>query len=155
VARAFVGLGANLGDRAVTLRSALALLEAHEGVRVAGVSSFRETDPVGFVDQPPFLNAAVEVETALSPRDLMACLLEVERVLGRERTGPRFGPRTIDLDLLVYEDLEMDEPGLTIPHPRLHERAFALEPLHELDPGLVVPGRGPVSALLEALHSGA
>jgi 2-amino-4-hydroxy-6-hydroxymethyldihydropteridine diphosphokinase len=95
------------------------------------------------------------LETTLSPRELMACLLDVERELGRERTGPRFGPRTIDLDLLVYEGMEIDEPGLTVPHPRLHERSFVLEPLCELDPGLVVPGRGSVAALLEALHSGA
>lgn len=155
MARAFVGLGANLGDREAGLRSALALLDGRDEVHVAAVSTFRETDPVGYLEQPPFLNAAALVETTLSPRELMSCLLEVELELGRERSGPRFGPRTIDLDLLVYEGLEIDEPGLTVPHPRLHERVFALEPLHELDAELVVPGRGPVAALLDALHSGA
>jgi 2-amino-4-hydroxy-6-hydroxymethyldihydropteridine diphosphokinase len=155
VTRAFVGLGANLGDREATLRSALTLLDGRDGVRVTAVSAFRETEPVGYLEQPPFLNAAAVLETTLSPRELMACLLDVERELGRERTGPRFGPRTIDLDLLVYEGMEIDEPGLTVPHPRLHERSFVLEPLCELDPGLVVPGRGSVAALLEALHSGA
>lgn len=153
--RAFVGLGANLGDREETLRSALTLLDGRDGVRVTAVSAFSETEPVGYLEQPPFLNAAAVLETTLSPRELMACLLDVERELGRERTGPRFGPRTIDLDLLVYEGMEIDEPGLTVPHPRLHERSFVLEPLCELDPGLVVPGRGSVAALLEALHSGA
>lgn len=155
MARAFVGLGANLGDREAALRSALALLDVRDDVHVAAVSSFRETDPVGYLEQPAFLNAAALVETTLSPRELMSCLLEIEHALGRERSGQRFGPRTIDLDLLVYEGLEIDEPGLTVPHPRLHERAFALEPLHELDAALVVPGRGPVTALLEALHSDA
>jgi 2-amino-4-hydroxy-6-hydroxymethyldihydropteridine diphosphokinase len=155
VTRAFVGLGANLGDREETLRSALTLLDGRDGVRVTAVSAFSETEPVGYLEQPPFLNAAAVLETTLSPRELMACLLDVERELGRERTGPRFGPRTIDLDLLVYEGMEIDEPGLTVPHPRLHERSFVLEPLCELDPGLVVPGRGSVAALLEALHSGA
>jgi 2-amino-4-hydroxy-6-hydroxymethyldihydropteridine diphosphokinase len=151
VARAFVGLGSNLGDRADTLRRALEFLDAEAGIAVVAVSSFRETDPVGYLDQPPFLNAAAEVETELRPRDLLDRLLAVERSLGRVRAGPRFGPRTIDLDLLLYGDESLDEPGLAVPHPRLHERRFALEPLAELDAALVVPGRGPVTALLECL----
>jgi 2-amino-4-hydroxy-6-hydroxymethyldihydropteridine diphosphokinase len=153
VTRAFVGLGANLGQREATLRRALDLLMA-SGVDVIAVSSFRETEPVGYVDQPAFLNGAAAVETSRTPRELLDVLLAVERELGRTRDGPRFGPRTVDLDLLLYGDLELDEPGLTLPHPRLHERRFALEPLHELDPALVVPGRGPVSELLQELHSG-
>ena len=116
------------------------------------VSSFRETDPVGFLDQPRFLNAAAAIETDLEPRELLDELLGVERELGRTREGPRFGPRTIDLDLLLYGHEVVDEPGLRVPHPRLHERRFALEPLAELDPGLVVPGRGPVAALLAGLE---
>jgi 2-amino-4-hydroxy-6-hydroxymethyldihydropteridine diphosphokinase len=151
MARAYVGLGANLGRREANLKSALTLLGGEPGVEVVAVSSFRETEPVGFLDQPRFLNAAAAVETDLGPRELLECLLAVERALGRTREGRRFGPRTIDLDLLVYGDAVVREPGLEVPHPRLHERRFALEPLAELDPGLVVPGRGPVSALLAEL----
>jgi 2-amino-4-hydroxy-6-hydroxymethyldihydropteridine diphosphokinase len=119
---------------------------------VAAVSTLRETDPVGVVDQPRFLNGAAEVVTELLPRALLDALLDVERELGRERTV-RWGPRTVDLDLLVYGDLQLDEDGLTLPHPRLHERRFALEPLAELAPALVVPGRGPVEVLLAELDS--
>jgi 2-amino-4-hydroxy-6-hydroxymethyldihydropteridine diphosphokinase len=112
------------------------------------MSSIRETDPVGIVDQPPFLNAAIAIDTELEPRALLDLLLSIERELGRTRDGPRFGPRTIDLDLLLYGDEIVEEPGLTIPHPRLHERRFALEPLAELDPDLAVPEKGPVQALI-------
>jgi 2-amino-4-hydroxy-6-hydroxymethyldihydropteridine diphosphokinase len=152
VARAYVGLGANLGDREATLRRAVELLRAARGVEVVAVSSLRETEPVGVVDQPRFLNGAVALETELSPRELLETLLAVERDLGRVRGGERWGPRTVDLDLLVYGDLVVDEHGLHVPHPRLHERAFALEPLAELDPTLEIPGRGKVSALLAELH---
>jgi 2-amino-4-hydroxy-6-hydroxymethyldihydropteridine diphosphokinase len=149
VTRAYVGLGANLGDREATIRRALELLG--ERVRVVGVSSVRETAPWGYEDQPPFLNAAAAVDTELSARELLEALLDIERRLGRTRDGLRYGPRTIDLDLLLYGRETIEEPGLTVPHPRLHEREFALQPLCELDPGLSVPGRGPVSALLAAL----
>ena len=152
--RAFVGLGANLGDREATMRAALERLAGVDGVDVVAVSSFRETDPVGVVDQPRFLNAAAELATTLVPRELLDALLAVERSLGRTRDGARYGPRTIDLDLLLHGDEDVDEPGLTVPHPRLPERAFALEPLHELDPDLVVPGHGPVETLLRNLESG-
>jgi 2-amino-4-hydroxy-6-hydroxymethyldihydropteridine diphosphokinase len=112
-----------------------------------------ETEPVGYENQPRFLNAAARVETTRSPRELLALLLQVERELGRVRgEGPRYGPRTIDLDLLLYGDETIDEPGLEVPHPRMHERRFALEPLVELDPALGVPGRGRVSALLAELE---
>jgi 2-amino-4-hydroxy-6-hydroxymethyldihydropteridine diphosphokinase len=147
MAKVFVGLGSNLGDREGTILAALSRLDG-----VVAVSALRETDPVGFEDQPRFLNGVAALETELPPRALLDRLLEVERSLGRTREGPRFGPRTIDLDLLVYGDLELDEPGLTIPHPRLHERRFALEPLAELAPELVVPGRGPVRDLLAGLQ---
>jgi 2-amino-4-hydroxy-6-hydroxymethyldihydropteridine diphosphokinase len=151
MARAYVGLGANLGDREATIRRAVELLSAAPGVSLVGVSTLRETDPVGYLDQPPFLNGAAAVETELAPPELLAVLLEIERELGRRRDGARFGPRTIDLDLLVVDGYVADEPGLTVPHPRLHERRFALEPLAELDPALVVPGLGPVAALLARL----
>ena len=140
--RAYVGLGANLGDREGALRAALAALDATEGIEVVAVSTFRETDPVDYLDQPRFLNAAAALDTTLAPRELLDALLEVERSLGRTREGPRFGPRTIDLDLLLYGDESFDEPGLTVPHPRLHVRAFALEPLAELDPAWSSPGTG-------------
>jgi 2-amino-4-hydroxy-6-hydroxymethyldihydropteridine diphosphokinase len=152
MARAYVGLGANLGDREGALRAALTALGATAGVQVVAVSSFRETDPVGYLDQPLFLNGAAAVDTTLGPRELLDALLAVERSLGRTRDGPRFGPRTIDLDLLLYGDRSVDEPGLSVPHRRLHERAFALEPLAELDPGLVVPGHGPLKTLLRNLE---
>ena len=150
--RTYVGLGANLGDREATIRHAVVLLAEREGIEVLAVSALRETDPVGLEDQPRFLNGAAVLETTLGPRAMLETLLEVERMLGRTRDGPRFGPRTIDLDLLLYDDETLDEPGLTVPHPRLHERRFALEPLAELDPALAIPGRGRVSDLLARLH---
>jgi len=137
--RAYVGLGSNLGDRRVLLERALELLAAQPGLDVVAVSSFRETDPVGYVDQPRFLNGACAVETSLGPREVLERLLAVECELGRERAGPRYGPRTIDLDLLLYGQEQLDEHGLTVPHPRLAERSFALEPLVELDPDLSLP----------------
>lgn len=152
MARAFIGLGANLGDREAALQQALERLGAQRGVEVLAVSAFRETEPVGYAEQPPFLNAAAELETTLSPRALLDALLAAERALGRTRDGPRYGPRTIDLDLLLYDGAAVDEPGLTVPHPRLHERRFALEPLAELDPALVVPGHGRVTDLLTELE---
>ena len=151
--RAYVGLGSNLGDRERTLREALDALAAEPAVEVAAVSTLLETDPVGYLDQPRFLNGVAALETELPPRALLDLLLAVERRFGRERGGvPRQGPRTLDLDLLLYGEAEIDEPGLRIPHPRLHERAFVLRPLAELAPGLEVPRRGPVEALLAGLH---
>jgi 2-amino-4-hydroxy-6-hydroxymethyldihydropteridine diphosphokinase len=150
--RAYVGLGANLGDREATIRRAVELVGELDGVAVVGVSSLRETEPWGPVEQPRYLNGAVAVETDLPPRELLEALLDVERRLGRARDDEeRWGPRTIDLDLLLYGDLVLDEPGLDVPHPRLHERKFALEPLAELAPDALVPGRGTVAELLRAL----
>lgn len=148
--RAYVGLGANLGDREAAFREAIRLL----GDEVVAVSRLRETAPWGYEEQPPYLNGAVLLETSRSPRGLLERLLEIERELGRVRFGPRWGPRTLDLDLLLYGDEQVDEPGLVVPHPRLHERVFALEPLLDLDPELEIPGRGPVAALLAGLQSG-
>lgn len=149
MSRAYVGLGANLGDRETTIRRAVERLGAEPGIEVVAVSTLRETDPVGYANQPPFLNGAVAVETELEPRALLDRLLAVERELGRVRDeGLRYGPRTIDLDLLLYGDRILDEPGLAVPHPRLAERRFALEPLHELDPLLALPSGRRVADLL-------
>jgi 2-amino-4-hydroxy-6-hydroxymethyldihydropteridine diphosphokinase len=147
VTRAYVGLGANLGDREASIRTAAALLA------VRRLSTIRETEPWGNPDQPPFLNAVAELETGLAARELLDRLLGVETSLGRTREGPRWGPRTIDLDLLLYGSERLDEPGLTVPHPHLHERLFVLEPLAELEPALEVPGKGAVSDLLARLQS--
>ena len=143
--RAYIGLGSNLGDREATMRAAVAALPG-----VLAVSTLRETEPVGVTDQPAFLNGAAAVETELTPRELLETLLAIERALGRERRE-RWGPRTIDLDLLLYGAETVDEPGLTVPHPHLHERRFALEPLAELDPELEIPGRGRIRDLLAEL----
>lgn len=145
--RVFVGLGSNLGDREQTIRAAAALLGPHR------LSPIVETEPWGYADQPRFLNAVAELETELSPRELLDRLLAIERELGRVREGPRYGPRTIDLDLLLYGDEVIDEPGLAVPHPRLADRLFVLEPLFALDAGLSVPGRGSVEALIRGLQS--
>ena len=151
--RAFVGLGSNLGDREGTLRAAVGRLKSLKETEVLGVSKFRNTEPVGYVNQPRFLNGVAELETALSARVLLGALLELERTFGRDRSGgPPRGPRTLDLDLLLYGEEVIDEPGLEVPHPRLHERAFVLEPLVELDPDLEVPGQGSVQALLSKLE---
>ncbi|SRR5712691_1507904 len=154
--RAFVGLGSNLGERETTLRAAVGRLRGLYETEVRGVSAFRDTEPEGYVDQPRFLNGAVELETGLAPRELLTALLDLERAFGRDRSSsPPQGPRTLDLDLLLYGDQTIEESGLEVPHPRLHERRFVLEPLAELDPALVVPGRGPVQTLLAELDSSA
>ena len=151
--RAYVALGSNLGDRERTLLAALDALAAEPGIVVAGVSRLRDTEPVGLLDQPRFLNGAAALETDLGPRELLETLLAVEQRFGRVRDGvPAQGPRTLDLDLLLYGAERLDEPGLHVPHPRLHERRFVLEPLADLDPDLEVPGRGRVSDLLTRLH---
>jgi 2-amino-4-hydroxy-6-hydroxymethyldihydropteridine diphosphokinase len=129
--QALIGAGANLGDRRATLETALEKLRALPGVAAVGRSSFYETDPVGYLDQPAFLNLVTGVETTLTPEALMAALLEIERQFGRVRTV-RWGPRTIDLDLLAFEGETRAGPALTLPHPRLLERAFVTVPLREL-----------------------
>jgi 2-amino-4-hydroxy-6-hydroxymethyldihydropteridine diphosphokinase len=152
VTRAYVGLGANLGEREATLRDAVEALAAEEGIEVVAVSTLRETEPVGVGEQPPFLNGVAALETTLSARALLDRLLEIEQRFGRVRIPGEHGPRTLDLDLLLYGDEAIDEPGLTVPHPRLHQRRFVLEPLAELAPGLLVPGRGAVESLLAGVH---
>jgi len=150
---AFVGIGSNLGEPERQIAAALEQLAAEDGIELVAVSTLRETEPVGFLDQPNFVNGAAQIETELPPRELLERLLAIESRLGRVRgEGPRFGPRTIDLDLLLYGDETLDEPGLTVPHPRLAERRFALQPLAELAPGREIPGAGPVQALLAGLE---
>ena len=136
MATAYIALGSNLGDRAAHLRAALERLGAL-GV-VEAVSPFVDTAPVGYTEQPRFLNAAARLRTRLPPEALLRELLAVEAALGRVR-AERWGPRIIDLDLLLYDDLVRDEPGLTVPHPRLHERRFVLEPLAAIAPAAVHP----------------
>jgi 2-amino-4-hydroxy-6-hydroxymethyldihydropteridine diphosphokinase len=147
VTLAYVGLGSNLGDREALIRQAAGLIGARR------LSSLIETEPWGYVEQPKFLNAVAEVETPLGARSFLDHLLDVERRLGRERVGPQWGPRTIDLDLLLFGDEDIDEPGLVVPHPRLAERLFALEPLAELVPLRRIPGLGTVQAVLAGLQS--
>ena len=146
--RAYVGLGANVGDRERTILAGLHALAEEDAIEVVGASTLRETEPVGVGEQPLFLNGAALLETTLSPRELLDRLLAVEQRFGRVRVPGERGPRTLDLDLLLYGEETIDEPGLTVPHPRLHERRFVLEPLAELAPGLLVPGRGKVESLL-------
>jgi len=149
-ATAYIGLGSNLGDREASLWRAIEAVDS-SSTWLKRVSRFRDTEPVGIENQPRFLNAAMEVETVLSARELLESLLEIERRLGRVREGPRYGPRLIDLDLLLYGEESIDEYGLKVPHPRLHERRFVLEPLVEIAPRLVVPGLGRVRDLLSKL----
>jgi 2-amino-4-hydroxy-6-hydroxymethyldihydropteridine diphosphokinase len=152
VTRAYVALGANLGDRERTLREAVDALAAEAGIEVVAVSTLRETEPVGVGEQPLFLNGAAELETTLTARELLDRLLAIEQRFGRVRVPREHGPRTLDLDLLLYGEDEIEEPELRVPHPRLHERRFVLEPLAELAPGLVVPGRGDMESLLRGVH---
>jgi len=141
--RAYIGIGANLGDRRAAIDSAIAMLRAAPHTRVRAVSTIIETDPVGppgARDQPPYLNAAVALETRLAPRALLDRLLEIERLHGRVREpGARGAPRPLDLDLLLYGAQIVREAGLIIPHPRLHERAFVLIPLAEIAPDALHP----------------
>jgi 2-amino-4-hydroxy-6-hydroxymethyldihydropteridine diphosphokinase len=149
-ARAYVGLGGNLGDPVVLLRAGVASLGRLPGTRLVATSAFYRSAPVGLTDQPDFINCVCALDTRLPPRELMRAMLEIEAAHGRVRSVPG-GPRTLDLDLLLYGDLICDEPGLTLPHPRLHERAFVLVPLLDLSPGLAIPGRGSVADLSRAL----
>jgi 2-amino-4-hydroxy-6-hydroxymethyldihydropteridine diphosphokinase len=148
---AVLGLGANLGERAVRMRDALSALAAHPAIRLRAVSSLYETAPWGMTDQPAFLNAAALVSTTLPPRALLDAILSVEAGLGRPAgRREKWGPRTIDIDILTYGDRGVAEPGLVIPHPHLHERAFALAPLLDVAPHSVVNGR-PAADWLAAL----
>lgn len=146
--RAYVALGSNLDDpRAQVLRGLDALSRLPDSQLLARSRLYRSA-PWGVAEQPEFVNAAAEIETTLAPRELLDALLGIERAAGRDRSGARWGPRVLDLDLLLYGDLDCEEPGLTLPHPHLHERAFVLLPLNDLAPDFDVPGRGRVRELL-------
>ena len=147
---AYIALGANLGDPAATVRAAFGALANLPDSRVLRCSSLYRTAPVGIADQPEFINAAAVLETLLAPEALLDALLDVEHRFGRIR-AERNGPRTLDLDILLYDDRVLDLPRLTLPHPRLHLRAFVLQPLAELAPQLAIPGRGSIAAWLPAV----
>jgi 2-amino-4-hydroxy-6-hydroxymethyldihydropteridine diphosphokinase len=142
---AFIALGSNLGDREGYMRAAIDAISKTESIVKA--SSIYETDPIGFLDQPAFLNMVIKVETEKVPLDLLRKLREVEQSLHRERTFPN-APRTIDLDLLLYNDVILETPELTVPHPRLHERSFVLVPLVEIAPDVIVPTLGSTAKML-------
>ena len=145
---AAIGLGANLGDAAATLREAIAELARLPRTELLRASRLYRTPAWGVTEQPDFINAVALVETTLPPRDLLDALLAIERSFGRTRLdGERWGPRTLDLDLLLHGDATIDEPGLRVPHPHLHERAFALLPLAEIAPESEIPGIGMVGKL--------
>jgi 2-amino-4-hydroxy-6-hydroxymethyldihydropteridine diphosphokinase len=146
-AEAFVGLGANLENPLQQVRQAISELDAIEHTRVLVASSLYRSAPVGYADQPDFINAVAKVQTRLSPHELLDALHVIENRHGRRRSV-RNAPRTLDLDLLLYGMLVVDEDGLTLPHPRMHERAFVLLPLAEIAPEALLPGHAPVSQLL-------
>ena len=139
-ATAHIGLGSNLGDRRVLIEAAIEALDGLDGVDVTAVSPLFETQPVGRSGQPRYLNGAAALQTTLGPRDLLTAMHALEASSGRDRvTERRWGPRRLDLDLLLWGDLVVDEPGLTVPHPRMHERLFVLEPLALIAPGAIHP----------------
>lgn len=144
---AYVGLGANLGDARNTIERALDALSHLEDTRLVARSSLYSSDPVGYLDQPSFINAVAAIETSLAPETLLEKLLSLEKDFGRIRSFPD-APRTLDLDLLLYGNAVLSSPTLTLPHPRMHERAFVLIPLIELCPGVGIPGQGAASTLV-------
>jgi len=148
---AYIGLGSNLDDPRAQIERAVSAIGELPQSRVGRMSRLYASVPWGVADQPEFVNAAVELQTSLAAHALLDSLLGIEQQVGRRRDGLRWGPRRIDLDILVYGDRCVDEPGLQVPHPHLHERAFALEPLFQIAPDLVIPGCGPVAALLAAV----
>jgi 2-amino-4-hydroxy-6-hydroxymethyldihydropteridine diphosphokinase len=150
--RAYIALGSNLEDPATQVAGAFAALAVLPQSQLVAQSSFYRTAPVGYTDQPDFVNAVGALDTTLAPRALLEALLAIEQARGRARTFVN-APRTLDLDVLLYGDQLIDEPGLTVPHPRMHERAFVLVPLAEIAPDCVIPGRGAVIALLRQLDS--
>lgn len=138
---AYIAIGSNLGDRARTIESAISSIRALPGIELDMVSTIIETDPVGPAGQGAYLNGVIRVRTSLGPHELLRTLLEIEHQHGRDRDREaRWGARTLDLDLLVMGELVIDEPGLCVPHPRIHERSFVLIPLCELAPALHIPG---------------
>ena len=154
--RAAVGLGANLGDAAASVRAAVQALATLPRTQLIAASRLYRSAAWGVTAQPDFVNAVAVIETGLAPRELLDALLAIERRFGRTRVaGERWGPRTLDLDLLLFGEETIDAPGLQVPHPRLHERAFALLPLLEAWPGADIPGIGPVASCAAAMAAGA
>jgi len=152
--RAVLSVGSNLGDRLGTLQGCVQAIGGLTGTDVLAISPVYETAPVGGPAQPDYLNAVLAVGTALGPRALLAATQGIEADFGRVR-AERFGPRTLDIDIISYDGEVSDDPVLTLPHPRAHERAFVLAPWHDVDPEASLPGRGPVAALLAGLgHAG-
>jgi len=149
--KAWLGLGSNLQGPAAQLQEALDKLARIDGIEVMEVSGFYRTPPWGDAQQDDFVNAVVQVETSLAPMPLLRALQSVENAMGRTRSGRRWGPRVIDIDLLLYGDLQLRTEELELPHPRMHERAFVLVPLCELDAGLMIPGRGRAGEVLRTL----
>jgi len=148
---AWVGLGGNRDDTGMLLRATLSLLDAGNGVSVSRSSRLYLSPPWGVADQPDFINAVAELDTELEPEGLLGFLLRIEKQLGRERNGQRWGPRCIDLDLLTYEDRILKSELLELPHPRMHKRAFVLVPILELEPDFVIPGLGNARQCLTGL----
>ena len=146
---AYVGLGANIGEPRAQMLAAWDALGRIPQTRAIARSSLYRSAPMGYEDQPDFLNCVAKLETTLEPRALLSHLQQIERDLGRARSF-QGAPRTIDLDLLLYGSEVIDTPDLAVPHPRMHERAFVLEPLVELDPGAIIPGRGSAAEYLRA-----
>jgi 2-amino-4-hydroxy-6-hydroxymethyldihydropteridine diphosphokinase len=153
VSRAYIGLGSNEGDRLENLRAGVAELAAAKDVVVVGKSSVYDSEPVGMTDQGDFLNAVVAVETSLDPYHLLGLVMKIELAHGRQRIA-RWGPRTLDMDILLFGDLEQDDPELSVPHPRLKERRFVLEPLLEVEPEVRLPDGTPAKKLLDDLADG-
>lgn len=153
---AFVGLGGNLGEVAVTLRAATDALARLPATRLLRASRLYRTPAWGLEQQPDFINGVVALETRLTPRELLDALLRIEREFGRERdSGPRWGPRSLDLDLLLHGDAIVEQAGLRLPHPHLHERAFALVPLLEIAADILIPGQGSARDALSRLETSA
>jgi 2-amino-4-hydroxy-6-hydroxymethyldihydropteridine diphosphokinase len=146
--RSYIGIGSNLDDPVARVRAGLAALRGIPASTLVACSCLYRTMPIGITDQPEFINAAAVLDTPLAPAMLLQELLAIERTAGRRRGPVQGGPRTLDLDLLLYGDLEMRSADVTIPHPRMHERAFVLAPLFEIAPTLRIPGKGAVSMLL-------
>lgn len=146
---AYIGLGSNLGEPLQQLDAAFTALNKLSGSRVAKRSSFYTSKPMGPADQPDYINAVAELETALAPQDLLLALQAIEQLQGRERSGQRWGARTLDLDLLLYADKVIDTEHLQVPHPGLAERDFVLIPLTEIAPELEIPGQPALKQLLE------
>jgi len=150
---AWIGLGSNLGEPEARLREAIRRLEESDSIDLKRCSAFYRTAPWGKEGQDEFLNAVLVIDTILQPQQLLTALLDIEQQMGRERSGERWGPRCIDLDLLTYEDLVLKSPSLELPHPRMQLRAFVLHPVLELDPDFYIPGIGPAQASLAGLES--